>query len=124
MIAGLKSFCQLNQQLMVVRGDTLLCLTKDQAVAQSNINLEFKQVKNRLSASLAREDALIKLWKETENLLGYEKEMSVTINEQLTLCTDQLDKTVEVMTADKRKTVIRVGLVALSVGVIVGILIK
>ena len=121
---GLTSYGQLSQQLIVLKTDTVLYLTKPQAVAQSNYNLAHDQLRDRFSAALLREQGVRDLWVETGRQLAIREAEIAVLSEKVGLCHDQMDKTVEVMKKDKRGAVVRTGVVFLAVGFVVGVLVN
>lgn len=123
-VHGLTSYGQLSQQLIVLKTDTVLYLTKPQSVSLANYVLTHDQLRYRFSAALVRESAVRDLWQETSRQLALRESESEVLSSQLEFCEDHLEKTVEVTKKDRRVAVMRAGVVFLAVGFVVGVLVN
>lgn len=121
---GAKSYSQLSRQLIVLKTDTVLFLTKPQSVSLANYVLTHDQLRYRFSAALVRESAVRDLWQETSRQLALRESESEVLSSKLEFCEDQLEKTVEVMKKDRSGAVMRTGVVFLAVGFVVGVLVN
>ncbi len=117
------SYGQLTTQLIQIKSDTVLYLTKPQSVYLSNYILSNQQLTERFKTALKREDMIRLLWIETGKQLDAQIELNKIAVKKVELCDEQLEKVIDLSIKDKRNTAIKTGVVALALGFVTGILI-
>lgn len=127
-LIGNQSFSQSNLKLTIQDADTVLILTKPQAVIISNSLLKKREYQVRLEASLTRENKLIELWNATTTLNTEQTKLIGNLEWQLELAKEmyeatdsQLKLTEKTMKKGKRKSLLTGLLIGSVAGVIGGV---
>lgn len=92
---------------MILEGDTVLCITKSQAVEIANIAQEFSQLEVRLDNSLAREEKLQQAWGNTSRQLEQQQNQITLLSQRLESKQNELDDAKKLFRKEKRKKFIQ-----------------
>ena len=100
-------------------------LDKKAATLQANYNLKSRQLRDRFSAALKREEVLLKLWEATseqvetqKSIMAKQEETIILYEEEIATREEQLEKIRKVSKAEKRASFIRGGALGIIVGVV------
>lgn len=108
----------------MLKGDTVLYLTKPQAVDVANFNLRCEQLQKRFDLATKRELLLQELYTQTKAKSDIQDSIIFQLNNKNALCADQIEMIQRQSKAQKKRETIRTGVVALCIGVIVGVVIS
>lgn len=117
MTLGAQSLNLLEKQLIVFRSDTVLFLTKPQAVAQANFNLSAFQLHERFKAALEREEGVMDLYEESARNLNIQERLNKTLTEDIAVREEELKAVQKFHKKEKRKKFIQ----NTGLGIVIGV---
>ena len=107
----------LEKQLIRFQGDTVLFLTKPQAVAQANFNLSAFQLRERFKAALEREAGVMALYEESARNLSTQERLNRTLREDIAIREKELKDVQKFHKKEKRKKFIQ----NTGLGIVIGV---
>jgi len=119
-MTGNQLSAQLSGQLIVLNNDTVLYLTKSQAVDVANFNLRCEQLEKRFDFATKREQILQELYTQTMTKSEIQDSIIFHLNNKNALCADQI----ELIQKQSKRATIRTGIVAICVGLVIGVVIS
>ena len=112
----------LERQLILFQGDSVLILTKSEAVDLGNFAKESFKTESRLNAALLREENLQSLWEHTTTELTAEKAITASLKREIATRIEQVDLITEQHKKEKRRKFIQntvLGIVIGSIGTLI-----
>jgi len=106
--------------LIVLNNDTVLYLTKPQAVDLANFNLRCEQLEKRFDFATKRELILQELYTQTKAKSEIQDSILFQLNNKNALCADQI----ELIQKQSQSATVRTGIVAICAGLVIGVVIS
>lgn len=120
LMTGGQLSAQLSGQLIVFKGDSVLYLTKSQAVDVANFNLRCDQLQLRFDFATKREQILQELYNQTKAKSEIQDSIIFHLNNKNALCADQI----ELIQKQSKRATVRTAIVAICIGLIIGVVIS
>lgn len=107
----------MEEQLIVFKSDTVLFLTKPQAVAQANFNLSAFQLRERFKAALEREEGVMALYEESARNLSTQERLNEVLYKDISMREEELKDVQKFHKKEKRKNFIQ----NTGLGIVIGV---
>ena len=119
-MTGSQLSAQLSGQLIVLNNDTVLYLTKSQAVDVANFNLRCEQLQKRFDFATKRELILQELYTQTKAKSEIQDSIIFQLNNKNAIYADQI----ELIQKQYKRATIRTAIVAICIGLVIGVVIS